>query len=121
MTTTELHAGVSQTVEAARWNGDDIAFSPEDGSIAQLLLVRGGMYVETSDGTWLHYADATDVPPKPLGGLAQLARSDIAATTVQQILALATRGAEDHPVGRQHLLHGDDPRKQPHAGAPSRQ
>ncbi len=90
MTTTVLHAGVTQTVEAARWNGDDIAFSPGDGSIAQLLLVGGGMYVQTSDGTWLHYADAAAVPPKPLGALAGFARSDIAATTVQQILALAT-------------------------------
>lgn len=48
------------------------------------------MYVQTSDGTWLHYANASDVPPKPVGGLAQFARDDIAATTPQQILALAT-------------------------------
>jgi len=90
ITTTVLHAGITQTVDAARWNGNDIAYSPHDGSIQQLLLVRGGLYVQTSDGTWLHYADATNVPPKPLGGLAQLARADIAATTVQQVLALAT-------------------------------
>src|SRR5262249_58656451 len=39
---------------------------------------------------WLHYANASDVGPKPLGGLAQLARDYIAGTTPQQILALAT-------------------------------
>jgi hypothetical protein len=90
MTTTVLHAGVTKTVEAARWNGHDIAYSPEDGPIPQLLLIGGGMYVQTSNGTWLHYANASDVEPKPLGGLAQLAQDTIAATTPQQIIALAT-------------------------------
>jgi hypothetical protein len=90
MTTTMLHAGVTQTIDAARWNGSDIAFSPGDGPIPQLLLIGGGMYVQTSDGTWLHYANASDVGPKPLGGLAQLAEDNIASTTPQQILALAT-------------------------------
>ena len=90
MTTTVVHAGVSKTVEAARWNGHDIAYSPDEGPVPQLLLVGGGMYVQTSDGSWLHYANAADVPPKPLGGLAQLAQNDIAATAPQQILALAT-------------------------------
>jgi hypothetical protein len=90
MTTTVLHAGVTQTVDAARWNGNDIAFSPGDGPIPQLLLIGGGMYVQTSDGTWLHYANASNVEPKPLGGLEQLAQDNIASTTPQQILALAT-------------------------------
>jgi hypothetical protein len=89
MTTTVLHAGATKTVEAARWNGHDIAYSPGLGPIQQLLLIGGGMYVQTSDGTWLHYANASDVGPKPLGGLAQLAQDTIAATTPQQILALA--------------------------------
>jgi hypothetical protein len=48
------------------------------------------MYVQTSDGTWLHYANASDVGPKPLGGLEHLAQDHIAGTTPQQILALAT-------------------------------
>ena len=90
MTTTVLHAGVTQAIDAARWNGSDIAFSPGDGRIPQLLLIGGGMYVQTSDGTWLHYANASDVGPKPLGGLEQLAQDNIASTTPQQILALAT-------------------------------
>jgi hypothetical protein len=90
MTTTVLHAGVTHTIEAARWNGGDIAFSPGVGPIPQLRLIGGGMYVQTSDGTWLHYANASNVGPKPLGGLMQLAQDNIAGTTPQQILALAT-------------------------------
>jgi hypothetical protein len=90
MTTTVRHAGDTKTVEAARWNGHDIAYSPEDGPIPQLLLIGAGMYVQTSDGTWLHYANASNVAPKPLGGLAQLAHDTIAATTPQQIITLAT-------------------------------
>jgi hypothetical protein len=90
LATTVLHAGVTQTTDAARWNGSDIAFTPGDGPIQQLLLIGGGMYVQTSDGTWLHYADASSVGPKPLGGLMQLAQDNIAGVPPQQILALAT-------------------------------
>jgi hypothetical protein len=90
MTTTVLHAGVTQTVDAARWNGSEIAFSPGFGPIHQLLLIGGGMYVQTSDGSWLHYADASNVGPKPLGGMEQLAQDNIAGTSAQQVLALAT-------------------------------
>jgi hypothetical protein len=90
MTTTMLHAGVTRTIDATRWNGNDLAYSPGIGPIQQLLLIAGGMYVQTSDGTWLHYANASNVEPKPLGGLMQLAQDGIASTTPQQILALAT-------------------------------
>ena len=90
MTTTVLHGGVTRTIDATRWNGRDIAFSPGLGLIPQLLLIGGGMYVQTSDGTWLHYANASNVGPKPLGGLMQLAQDNVAGTTPQQILALAT-------------------------------
>jgi len=91
MTTTVLHAGVTRTIDATRWNGHDIAFSTGFDQFPQLLLIGGGMYVQTSDGTWLHYANASDVGPKPLGGLEQLAQDSIAGTTAQQILALATQ------------------------------
>jgi hypothetical protein len=95
MTTTMLHGGVTHTLEATRWNGSDLAFSPDVSdvvvsSIRQLLLIGGGAYVQTSDGTWLHYVNASDVPPKPLGGTVQYAQDNIAGTTAQQILALAT-------------------------------
>ena len=90
LATTVLHAGVTQTTDAARWNGGDIAFTPGDGPIQQLLLIGGGMYAQTSEGTWLHYADASNVGPKPLGGLMQLAHDNIAGVAPQQILALAT-------------------------------
>jgi hypothetical protein len=91
MTTTVLHGGVTRTIDATRWNGRDIAFSTGFDQFPQLLLVGGGMYVQTSDGTWLHYADASNVEPKPLGGLEQLAQDTIAGTTAQQVLALATQ------------------------------
>ena len=95
MTTTVLHGGVTNTLEVTRWNGSDLAFSPGVSdpvvsSIRQLLLIGGGVYVQTSGGTWLHYAKASDVPPKPLGGMVQYAQENIAGTTAQQILALAT-------------------------------
>jgi hypothetical protein len=91
MTTTMLHGGVTKTMEAASWNGNDLAYTPGDvGPISQILLIGAGMYVQESDGTWLHYADASNVGPKPLGGLAQFARDDIESTTPQQILGLAT-------------------------------
>jgi hypothetical protein len=91
MTTTVLHAGVTRTIDATRWNGHDIAFSTGFDQFPQLLLIGGGMYVQTSDGSWLHYANASDVGPKPLGGLTQLAQDNIAGTSAQQILALATQ------------------------------
>lgn len=90
VTTTVLHAGAIRTIDATRWNGHDIAFSTGFDQFPQLLLIGGGMYVQTSDGTWLHYADAANVGPKPLGGLTHLAQDNIAGTTAQQILALAT-------------------------------
>jgi len=90
MTTTVLHAGVTQTVDAARWNGSDIAFSPGLGAIQQLLLIGGGMYVQTSDGTWLHYANASNVATKPLSLLVGLAQNNISSAAPQQILSLAT-------------------------------
>src|SRR5262249_4611759 len=88
MTTTIRHGGVAHTVDGASWNGSDIAFATGFDQFPQLLLIGGGMYVQTSDGTWLHYAHASDVGPKPLGGLEQLAQDNIAGTTPQQILAL---------------------------------
>jgi hypothetical protein len=89
MTTTVLNGGVTRTLDATSWNGHDIAFSTGFDQIPHLLLIGGGMYVQTSDGTWLHYANASTVGPKPLGGLTHIAQDNIAATTAQQILALA--------------------------------
>jgi hypothetical protein len=91
MTTTVLHGGVTRTIDATRWNGHDIAFSTGFDQFPQLLLIGGGMYVQTSDGSWLHYANASDVGPKPLGGLTQLAQDNVAGTTAQQILSLASQ------------------------------
>jgi hypothetical protein len=91
MTTTVLNGGVTRTIDATRWNGSDIAFLTGFDQFPQLLLIGGGMYVQTSDGSWLHYANASNVGPKPLGGLEQLAQDNIAGTTAQHVLALATQ------------------------------
>ena len=101
MTTTLLHGGVTQTLETTRWDGSDIAFSPGVGSavwpgvgissIQQLLLIRGGAYVQTSDGSWWHYANASNTSAKPLGAMVQIAQDNITSSTPQQILALATQ------------------------------
>jgi hypothetical protein len=101
VTTTVLHGGVTQALETTRWNGSDIAFSPGVGSAAwpgvgmssvqQLVLIGGGAFVQTSDGGWWHYASASDVAPKPLGGMLQIAQDNITSTTPQRILALATQ------------------------------
>lgn len=90
LTTTMLHGGITRTIDATSWNGHDIAFSPGFGALPQILLIGGGLYVQTSDGTWLHYADASTVGPKPLGGLVKIAQNNVAGTTPQQILDLAT-------------------------------
>src|SRR5262249_7912407 len=83
MTTTVLHGGVTRTIDVTRWNGHDLAFSTGFDQFPQLLLIGGGMYVQTSVGTWLHYANASNVGPKPLGGFEQTAQDTIERTTAQ--------------------------------------
>jgi hypothetical protein len=73
------------------WSDGDIALtggkvlSPLQG----LRIVDGGLYVQQGDGSWLHYADANNVP-SVLAGRVQLARNDVAGTTADQVLGLAT-------------------------------
>jgi hypothetical protein len=45
--------------------------------------------VQQSDGTWLHYSDASNVPDV-LAGRVRLARNNVAGNTADQVLALAT-------------------------------
>ncbi len=59
------------------------------GPNRQLLLVDGGAYLQQEDGTWLHYASASDVGPK-LGPMIQLAQDNVAGNTADDILAVAT-------------------------------
>ncbi len=88
-----VHGSFSYTLDTTRWNGPDIAMTRGQrsslGSNQQLLLVGGGVYVQSVDGTWLHYASASDVGPK-LGPIVQLARDNAAGNTAEQILTLAT-------------------------------
>jgi hypothetical protein len=74
------------------------------------------MYVQTSDGTWLHYANASNVGPKPLGGLMHLAQANIAGTNAQQILALATHVQKTAQADRTTLYTGTIPSSSINAG-----
>jgi hypothetical protein len=92
MTMTVVQGATTWMLETTRWNGDDIALSPGQGLLGsnrQLLLVGGGAYVQQADGSWLHYANEADVGPA-LGPSVRITRDDVAGTTAEQILALAT-------------------------------
>jgi hypothetical protein len=93
MTMTVQHDGTIDTLNSTQWNGADIAVSSGKrgglGPNRELLLVAGSAYVQTADGSWLHYASASDVGPK-LGPFVQLAQDNVAGNTADQILALAT-------------------------------
>ncbi|MFY9930465.1 MAG: hypothetical protein WAK82_20910 [Streptosporangiaceae bacterium] len=92
-TATVVNGSSSYTLDTTRWNGTGIALTRGQRSVLgtnqQLLLVGGGVYVQTAGGTWLHYASASDVGPR-LGPAVQLARDNAAGNTAGQILSLAT-------------------------------
>jgi hypothetical protein len=92
-TATVVNGSSSYTLDTTRWNGTGIAMMRGQrsglGSDRQLLLVGGGVYVQSAGGTWLHYASASDVGPK-LGPIVQLARSNAAGNMAEHILTLAT-------------------------------
>jgi hypothetical protein len=73
------------------WNDGNIALTGGKvlGPLSQFLIVDGGLYVQQDDGTWLHYADASNVPDE-LAARVQLARDNVAGNSPDQILALAT-------------------------------
>jgi hypothetical protein len=92
-TATVVNGSFSYTLDTTRWNGTGIAMTRGQrsnlGTNQQLLLLGGGVYVQTADGTWLHYANASDVGPK-LGPIVQLAQDNAAGNTAEQILTLTT-------------------------------
>jgi hypothetical protein len=83
-TATVARGSSSYTLDTTRWHGTDIAMTrgqrSQLGPDQQLLLVAGGVYVQTADGTWLHYASP----------MVQLAQDNATGNTARQILALAT-------------------------------
>jgi hypothetical protein len=93
MTMTATAPGTIWTIETTRWNGNAIAISSGPrhllGLNRQLRLIGGGAYLQTADGTWLHYAGESDIGPK-LGPAVQLAHDNVTGTGAKQILALAT-------------------------------
>jgi hypothetical protein len=73
------------------WNGGNVELT--GGKVLSPLqgfrIVDGGVYVEQEDGTWMHYADANDVPDV-IATKVGLARNDVAGNSAEQVLALAT-------------------------------
>lgn len=93
ITGTVTHNGTSLTLDTTQWNGNSIAMTPGDNGVLgpnhALKLVDGAAYVKQPDGSWLHYASESGVGPK-IGPMFELAHNNVAGTTVEQILALAT-------------------------------
>ncbi len=94
MTLTVVHSGNTWTSAITQWNGNDISMvsGGEKGLLfanRKLLLVGGGVYLQTADGTWLHYASEAEVGD-PLNMMVQLAHDNAGGFTADEILALAT-------------------------------
>jgi hypothetical protein len=73
------------------WNDGNIALTGGKvlGPLQGLRIVDGGVYVQESDGTWLHYADADNVP-RVVAVKVRMARNDVAGNSAEQVLSLAT-------------------------------
>ncbi len=73
------------------WSGGNIALT--GGKVLSPLqgfrIVDGGVYVQQEDGSWLHYADAGNVPAV-IATKVRMARNDVAGNSADQVLALAT-------------------------------
>lgn len=93
ITGTVSHDGASYSLDTTQWNGNSIAVTPGDrselGPIQAIELIDGEAYVERPDGTWLRYASESGVGPK-VGPQFELAHNNVAGTTAEQILSLAT-------------------------------
>jgi hypothetical protein len=115
------HDGSSYTLDTTQWNGDAIEVTGgERSGLAPnrtIALVDGGAYVEQADGTWLHYASAAGVGPK-VGPMVELARNNVAGSTADQILSLATGLTESAQPDGTTLYTGTVPNTATDAGVP---
>jgi len=106
------HDGSSYTLETTKWNGDSISVTAGDKSAlrpAQAIeLVEGDAYVEQPDGTWLQYASESGVGPK-IGPMFELAHNDVAGTTADQILSIATGLTETSQADGTTVYNGTIP------------
>jgi hypothetical protein len=93
MTLATAHGGTTVPLNTTRWNGRDIAESSGPrhllGLNQQLLLIGGGAYLQTVDGSWLHYTSESGVGPRLMPAI-QLAHDNVTGSAGEQILALAT-------------------------------
>lgn len=93
ITGTVTHDGSAYALDTTQWNGNSITVTRGDrtdlGPNQALKLIDGGAYVQQADGNWLRYASESGVGPK-VGPQVELAHNDVAGTTADQILSLAT-------------------------------
>jgi hypothetical protein len=93
MTLSASHNGTTYTLNTARWNGKDaqVTTGPRHllGTDKQILLIGGAIYLQQADGSWLRYANSSELGPR-LGRLVQTARDDVMGTSAEQILALVS-------------------------------
>jgi hypothetical protein len=93
ITGTVTHDGSAYTLDKTQWNGSSITVTRGDrthlGPNQALKLIDGSAYVQQADGSWLHYASESGVGPK-VGPQVELAHNNVAGTTADQILSLAT-------------------------------
>jgi hypothetical protein len=89
MTMISVRNGTTLNASSTQWHGTGVAMTGGTalGSLKEIRLVGGGVYVQQANGAWLHYANASTVPAI-LAGAAQLARRNVTGT-VDQIVALA--------------------------------
>jgi hypothetical protein len=122
ITGTVTHDGSSYTLDTTQWNGSSIAVTPGDrselGSNQGLVLIEGKAYVQEEDGSWLQYASESDVGPK-VGPMIELAHNNVAGTTADQILALATDLAQTPQPDGTTLYTGTIPNLNTDPGVPA--
>jgi hypothetical protein len=82
------------TVATVRWNGKDLAVASGTGGnvlpgFDQLLLIGGGVYLQRTDGSWLHYASEAALGPSLSGGTVLAAYGLAVGNRAAEIIASA--------------------------------
>jgi hypothetical protein len=116
--------GSTVTVFTVRWNGDDIAIgSGTDGGLVpgfdQLVLVAGGVYLQRSDGSWLHFVSKADPEPPFYAGAVQAARDLAAGSRAAQIIASTYGLQKTVQTDGSTVYSGTIPPRNPAEGGPS--
>jgi hypothetical protein len=109
---------------SARWNGKDIAIASGDEGFVlpgfeQLLLIAGGVYLQRTDGSWLHYASEAELEPPLYRGSLQAVFGLVAGTRAAQIIASTYGLQKTVQAGGSTVYSGTIPPRNPQEVAPS--